>query len=81
MLASALLSLALFMLSYAFLTLLVVDAALVFITECLVGICNLLELLLGSVRVILVTVGMVLDCELLECLFDFLFGRVFLHAQ
>ena len=81
MLAAALLPLALFMLSYAFLTLLVIDAALVFITECLVGICNLLELLLGSVRVVLVTVGMVLDGELLECLFDFLFGRVFLHAQ
>ena len=81
MLAAALLTLACFMLSYAFLSLLVIDAALIFVTECLVCICNFLELLLRCIRVVLVAIGMVLDGELLECLFDFLVGRVSFHAQ
>lgn len=81
MLAAALLTLACLMLSYAFFSLLVIDAALIFVTECLISICNLLEFLFRCIRVVLVTIGMVLDGELLECLLDFLIGRVSLNIQ
>ena len=58
---SFLLPLSLFVFPNTFLALLIVDSSLVRIRKCLVGGCNLLELFLGCLSVILVLVWMIFD--------------------
>ena len=79
--SSATLTIALLGLTNSLFSLLIVDATLILIGQSLVGIRNLLELFLGSLGVVLVLVGVVLDGELFERLLYLLFGRVSLHAQ
>lgn len=54
----------------ALLAMLIVNTPLVGIRECLIGICYVLELLLGSIGVVLVLVWVELDGHLLEGLLD-----------
>ena len=75
------LTVALLVLSDAFLSLLVVDSTLIRVGKSLVGIGNLLKCLFGCFRVILVLVRVILDCELLESFFDLIFSRVSFHAH
>lgn len=75
------LTVALLVLSDAFLSLLVVDSTLFRVGKSLIGIGNLLKFLFGSFGVILVLVRVILDCELLEGFFYFIFRRVSLQAH
>ncbi len=75
------LTIALFVLSNTLFPLLVVNAPFLLVRESLVSVGNFLELLFGSIGVILVLIRMVLDGELFERLLYFLFGRVFLDTQ
>ena len=61
-LASTWLSLHLFMLSHALFTLLVIYSTFFFVRQYFISVCNLLELLFRTIRVILVFVWMVLNC-------------------
>ena len=54
----------------ALLAMLIVNTLLVGVRECLIGICYVLELLLGSIGVVLVLVWVELDGHLLEGLLD-----------
>jgi len=51
------------------LTMLIINSSLFGIAECLIGVCNGLELFLGTVRVVLVFVGVELYRHLFERLF------------
>lgn len=79
--AAATAALALLVLAHALFALLVVDAALVFVAERLVGVRDLLELVLGRLGVVLVAVGVVLDGEFLERLLDLLLRSVLLDTE
>ena len=59
-----------------FLTLLIVNATLVRVRECFIGVGNLLELSLCSLWVVLILVRMEFDSKFLESLLDFGFRRV-----
>lgn len=63
------------------LAMLIVDPLLLGITECLVGVCDILELLLGALRIVLVLVRVKLDGQLLEGLLDLLIRRATLQTQ
>jgi hypothetical protein len=65
----------------ALLTMLIVNTLLVGIRECLIGICYVLELLLGSIGVVLVLVRVELDGHLLESLLDLFLCGASLQAQ
>ena len=54
----------------ALLAMLIINTLLVGVRECLIGICYVLELLLGSIGVVLVLVWVELDGHLLEGLLD-----------
>lgn len=81
LMSTSLLTTLLLVLFDALLALLIINASLVSITECLVSVCNLREFLLGSFRVVLVLVRMVLDSELLERFLDFLFCSILLQVK
>jgi hypothetical protein len=65
----------------ALLAMLIVNTLLVRVRECLIGICYVLELLLGSIRVVLVLVWVELDGHLLERLLDLVLCRTSLQAK
>ena len=65
----------------ALLTMLIVYPLLIGIRECLIGICYVLELLLGPIGVILVLVRVELDGHLLEGLLDLILCGVTLQAK
>ena len=65
----------------ALLTMLIVNPLLIGIRECLIGICYVLELLLGPIGVILVLVRVELDGHLLEGLLDLILCGVTLQAK
>ena len=65
----------------ALLAMLIVNTLLVGVRECLIGICYVLELLLGSIGVVLVLVWVELDGHLLKGLLDLVLGRVTLQAH
>ena len=75
------LPLSLLVLTHTILSLLIIDTPLVLILESLVGVCNLLELILGGVGVILILVRVVLDGELFEGFLDVLLRGVAFHTQ
>lgn len=58
----------------ALLAMLIVNTLLVGIRECLIGICYVLELLFGSIGVVLVLVRVELDSHLFEGLLDLIFS-------
>jgi hypothetical protein len=60
---------------------LVVNTALLLVSEDLVGIRDLLELLLGRIGVVRVLVRVILDGLLFECLLKLLLSRVLLNAE
>ena len=65
----------------ALLTMLIVNTLLVGVRECLIGICYVLELLLGSIGVVLVLVWVELDGHLLKGLLDLVLCRASLQAK
>ena len=65
----------------ALLAMLIVNTLLVWIRECLIGICYVLELLLGSIRVVLVLVWVELDSHLLKGLLDLVLCGTSLQAK
>ena len=65
----------------ALLTMLIVNILLVGIRECLIGICYVLELLLGSIGVVLILVRVELDGHLLEGLLDLILCGTSLQAK
>ena len=65
----------------ALLAMLIVNTLLVWVRECLVGICYILELLLGSIGVVLVLVRVELDRHLLECFLDLILCGASLQAK
>ena len=65
----------------ALLAMLIVNTLLVRVRECLIGICYVLELLLGSIGVVLVLVWVELDGHLLEGLLDLVLCRTSLQAK
>ena len=65
----------------ALLAMLIVNTLLVGIRECLIGICYVLELLFGSIGVVLVLVRVELDGHLLEGLLDLILCGASLQAQ
>ena len=65
----------------ALLAMLIVNTLLVWIRECLIGICYVLELLLGSIRVVLVLVWVELDSHLLKGLLDLVLCGASLQAK
>ena len=75
------LAVSLLMLSHTLFSLQIVDTTLLFIAKGLIGIGNLLELCLGSLRVVLVLIRMVLDSQLLECLLNLSVSRVAFDTQ
>ena len=76
MLAASLLPMASFMLADAFFSLLIINAPFIFIGEDFIGVCYLLEFFFGGIRIVLILVRMVFDCQLLEGLLDFGLGCV-----
>ena len=79
--SATLLTVTLLMLTDTFLSLLIVDSSLIRIGKSFIGICNFLELDFGSFRVVLVLVWVILDGELFESLFYFIFRRVSFQAH
>ena len=65
----------------ALFAMLIVNTLLVGVRECLIGICYVLELLLGSIGVVLVLVWVELDGHLLERLLDLVFCGASLQAK
>ena len=65
----------------ALLTMLIVNTLLVRIRECLIGICYVLELFLGSIGVVLVLVWVELDGHFLERLLDLVLCGASLQAK
>jgi len=65
----------------ALLAMLIVNTLLVGVRECLIGICYVLELLLGSIGVVLVLVRVELDGHLLKGLLDLVLCRASLQAK
>ena len=65
----------------ALLAMLIIYTLLVWVRECLVGICYILELLLGSIRVVLVLIRVELDGHLLEGLLDLILCGASLQAK
>jgi hypothetical protein len=65
----------------ALFAMLIVNTLLVRIRECLIGICYVLELFLGSIGVVLVLVWVELDGHLLESLLDLVFCGASLQAK
>ena len=65
----------------ALLAMLIVNTLLVRVRECLIGICYVLELLLGSIRVVLVLVWVELDGHLLKGLLNLVLCRASLQAK
>ena len=65
----------------ALLAMLIVNTLLVRVRECLIGICYVLELLLGSIGVVLVLVWVELDGHLLKGLLDLVLCRTSLQAK
>ena len=65
----------------ALLAMLIVNTLLVWIRECLIGICYVLELLLGSIGVVLVLVWVKLDGHLLKGLLDLVLCGTSLQAK
>ena len=74
-------STALFLLSHPLFSKLIIGASLVWITQSLICICNLLKLDLGPLWIILVLIWMVLDSQLLELLLDLCICGVSLHSK
>ena len=66
----------LLLLSYSLFSKLIIGASFVWITQCLVSICNFLEFDLSSFRIILVLVWMMLNSHLLELFLDLCIGSV-----
>ena len=56
---------------------LIIDPSLLRITQCLICICNLLKLLLCTLRIVLVLVRVVANGQFLEGLLDFFVGSPF----
>ena len=81
LLASATLSLHLFMLSHALFALLVIYSTFLFIRKYFIRVSNLLELLFRAIGVVLILVWMVLNRQFLEPLFDFSIRSISFHAQ
>ena len=71
----------LLLLPYALFSKLIIGASLVWITQCLVGICNFLEFDLSCFRIIFVLVWMMLDSKLLKLLLDFCIRSVSFDSQ
>ena len=65
----------------ALLAMLIVNTLLVGVRECLIGLCYVLELLLGSIGVVLVLVWVELDGHLLKGLLDLVLCRASLQAK
>ena len=65
----------------ALLAMLIIYTLLVWVRECLVGICYILELLLGSIRVVLVLIRVELDGHLLEGFLDLILCGASLQAK
>jgi hypothetical protein len=65
----------------ALFAMLIVNTLLVGIRECLIGICYVLELFLGSIGVVLVLVWVELDGHFLERLLDLVLCRASLQAK
>ena len=63
------------------LAMLIVHLLLLGVTERLVGVCDILELLLGALRIVLVLVRVKLDGKLLEGLLNLLICRTTLQTQ
>ena len=80
LLATSRLPVTLLVLPDTLLALLIVDASLLLVRENLVSVGDLLEFFLGRLRVVLILIRVVLDCEFLECLFDLSFSGVALHS-
>ena len=81
LLASASLSLHLFMLSHALFALLVIYSTFLFIRKYFIRVSNLLELLFRAIGVVLILVRMVLNRQFLEPLFDFSIRSISFHAE
>ena len=62
-------------------TVLIVNSSLFGIAECLIGVCNGLELFLGTFWIVLVFVGMELDRHLFEGFLDLILGCAPLQPQ
>jgi len=71
----------LLLLSNSLFSKLVIGASLVWITQCLIGICDFLEFYLSSFRIIFVLVWMVLNSKFLELLLDLCIRSVSLYSQ
>ena len=80
-LATTWLTLSLLLLANTLLSKLIVDSSLLWVRKGLIRICDLLEFLLGCVRVVQILVWMVLDGKLLECLLQLGIISVPLHSQ
>ena len=71
----------LLLLSYSLFSKLIIGTSLVWITQCLIGICNFLKFHLCCLRIILVLVWMVLNSKLLEFLLDLCIRSISFNPQ
>ena len=65
----------------ALVAMLIVYLSLFGIRECLIGVCDILELLLGALWIVLVLIGMKLDGHLLEGLLDLIVCGAFFKSE
>ena len=80
-LATTWLTLSLLLLANTLFSKLIVDSSLLWVRKGLIRICDRLEFLLGSVRVVQILVWMVLDGKFLECLLQLGIISIPLHSQ